>query len=153
MSLMTVKEVAAFLGVQEVRVERLERESLLVSKDKDTDGNPLFDSGDVERYKTLAERLGGSNLQKKGVIFSKSRPFYFLREATLVQVTLFALLLLIHVAQRATFKNRECSTAVRASNAILFMHRSLSAFSQLSEYLSLLPYRHFRCCPAMVSSG
>jgi len=52
MSLMTVKEVAAFLGVQEVRVERLERESLLVSKDKDTDGNPLFDSGDVERYKT-----------------------------------------------------------------------------------------------------
>ena len=49
MSLMTVKEVAAFLGVQEVRVERLERESLLVSKDKDTDGNPLFDSGDVER--------------------------------------------------------------------------------------------------------
>jgi hypothetical protein len=31
----------------------------LVSKDKDTDGNPLFDSGDVERYKTLAERLGG----------------------------------------------------------------------------------------------
>ena len=59
MSLMTVKEVAAFLGVQEVRVVRLERESLLVSKDKDTDGNPLFDSGDVERYKTLAERLGG----------------------------------------------------------------------------------------------
>jgi len=32
--------------------------------------------------------------------------FIFLREATLVQVTLFALLLLIHVAQRATFKNR-----------------------------------------------
>ena len=31
MGLMTVKEVAAFLGVQEVRVERLERESLLVS--------------------------------------------------------------------------------------------------------------------------
>ncbi|CAI4170941.1 conserved hypothetical protein [Alteromonas macleodii] len=32
--------------------------------------------------------------------------FIFLREATLVQVTLFALPLLIHVAQRATFKNR-----------------------------------------------
>ncbi len=59
MSLMTVKEVAAFLGVQEVRVERLERESLLVSKDKDTDGNPLF------------------NLQKKGVIFCKVTPFLF----------------------------------------------------------------------------
>tara|TARA_B100002049_G_C15789444_1_gene254163 strand:- start:88 stop:528 length:441 start_codon:yes stop_codon:yes gene_type:complete len=59
MSLMTVKEVAAFLDVQEVRVERLERESLLVSKDKDVDGNPLFDRDDVERYKQLAERLGG----------------------------------------------------------------------------------------------
>ncbi|BFT31675.1 hypothetical protein D210916BOD24_28510 [Alteromonas sp. D210916BOD_24] len=56
---MTVKEVAAYLGVQEVRVERLERESLLVSKEKDTDGNPLFDSADVDRYKQLAERLGG----------------------------------------------------------------------------------------------
>ena len=59
MSLMTVKEVAAYLGVKEVRVERLECESLLVSKEKDTDGNPLFDSGDVDRYKQLAERLGG----------------------------------------------------------------------------------------------
>ena len=59
MSLMTVKEVAAYLGVKEVRVERLERESLLVSKEKDTDGYPLFDSGDVDRYKQLAERLGG----------------------------------------------------------------------------------------------
>ncbi|ALM92939.1 hypothetical protein AOR13_3947 [Alteromonas stellipolaris LMG 21856] len=56
---MTVKEVAAYLGVQEVRVERLERESLLVAKEKDTDGNALFDSADVERYKVLAERLGG----------------------------------------------------------------------------------------------
>ena len=36
MSLMTVKEVAAYLGVKEVRVERLERESLLVSKEKDS---------------------------------------------------------------------------------------------------------------------
>ena len=42
MSLMTVKEVASFLGVQEVRVERLERESLLVSKDKDTDSPSLI---------------------------------------------------------------------------------------------------------------
>ncbi|MDO6568001.1 helix-turn-helix domain-containing protein [Alteromonas sp. 1_MG-2023] len=59
MSLMTVKEVATFLDVQEVRVERLERESLLVAKDKDAEGNPLFDSDDVKRYKVLAERLGG----------------------------------------------------------------------------------------------
>jgi hypothetical protein len=29
MSLMTVEQVAGFLGVQDVRVERLERESLL----------------------------------------------------------------------------------------------------------------------------
>lgn len=59
MSLMTVKEVATFLNVQEARVERLERESLLVSKEKDIEGNPVFDSADVERYKVLAERLGG----------------------------------------------------------------------------------------------
>ncbi|NDV92235.1 helix-turn-helix domain-containing protein [Alteromonas sp. 345S023] len=59
MSLMTVKEVAAYLDIQEGRVERLERESLLVAKGKDVDGNPLFDNSDVERYKQLAERLGG----------------------------------------------------------------------------------------------
>ncbi|MDM7861293.1 helix-turn-helix domain-containing protein [Alteromonas sp. ASW11-36] len=59
MSLMSVSEVAEFLGVQEIRVERLERESLLIAKEKDGSGKPLFDRGDVERYKTLAERLGG----------------------------------------------------------------------------------------------
>jgi len=59
MQLMTVKEVAAFLGVPEIRVQRLERESLLVAKEKDIDGNPMFASDDVDRYKQLAERLGG----------------------------------------------------------------------------------------------
>lgn len=59
MSLMSVTEVAEFLGVQEVRVERLEREHLLISKDKDEAGAPLFDRQDVEKYKELAERLGG----------------------------------------------------------------------------------------------
>lgn len=59
MSLMSVSEVAEFLGVQEVRVERLEREHLLVAKQKDAEGRPLFDRGEVERYKVLAERLGG----------------------------------------------------------------------------------------------
>ncbi|NMH60230.1 helix-turn-helix domain-containing protein [Alteromonas ponticola] len=59
MSLMTVKEVAAYLDIQEARVERLERESLLVAKKKDVDGNPMFERDDVERYKVLAERLGG----------------------------------------------------------------------------------------------
>ena len=49
MSLMTVEQVAEFLGVQNVRVERLERESLLPSAEKDA----------VEKYKILAERLGG----------------------------------------------------------------------------------------------
>lgn len=59
MALMTVSEVAEFLGVKELRVERLERESLLLSKDKDDSGSPLFDNNDVEKYKELAERLGG----------------------------------------------------------------------------------------------
>lgn len=59
MALMTVGQVAEFLAVQNVRVERLERESLLIAKDKDGSGNPLFDSADVEKYKELAERLGG----------------------------------------------------------------------------------------------
>ena len=59
MSLMTVQEVADFLDVQEIRVERLQRESLLVAKETDGNSNPLFDSVEVEKYKTLAERLGG----------------------------------------------------------------------------------------------
>ncbi len=59
MSLMSVAEVAEFLGVQEVRVERLERESLLISKGKDDEDKPLFEKADVERYKEFAERIGG----------------------------------------------------------------------------------------------
>lgn len=59
MSLMTVQEVASYLDIQDVRVERLERESLLMSKDKDSQGKPLFDKEDVERYKQFAERIGG----------------------------------------------------------------------------------------------
>ncbi len=59
MALMTVSEVAEFFGVQHTRVERLERESLLIAKAKDDSGSPLFERGDVEKYKDLAERLGG----------------------------------------------------------------------------------------------
>ncbi|AWB66646.1 helix-turn-helix domain-containing protein [Saccharobesus litoralis] len=59
MSLMSVSEVAEFLGIQEIRVERLERESLLVASDKDGEGKPLFKKEDVERYKVFAERIGG----------------------------------------------------------------------------------------------
>ncbi len=59
MALMTVDQVAEFLGVQAIRVERLARENLLVATDKDSAGKPLFNEEDVKRYKTLAERLGG----------------------------------------------------------------------------------------------
>lgn len=59
MALMTVDQVAEFLGVQAIRVERLARENLLVPADKDNNGKPMFDAEDVKRYKTLAERLGG----------------------------------------------------------------------------------------------
>ena len=59
MSLMTVSEVAEFLGVKAFRVERLERESLLISTEKDANGSPMFERRDVEKYKQLAERLGG----------------------------------------------------------------------------------------------
>lgn len=59
MSLMTVIQVAEFLGVQNVRVERLERESLLPAAEKDANGSPLFKKESVEKYKVIAERLGG----------------------------------------------------------------------------------------------
>ena len=59
MSLMSIEEVANYLGVQPIRVERLEREHLLIATSKSDDGKPLFDEGDVSRYKQLAERLGG----------------------------------------------------------------------------------------------
>lgn len=57
--LMTVDEVAAFLKVQPARVERLSRENLLVAAENDADGKPLFAEEDVQRYKVLADRLGG----------------------------------------------------------------------------------------------
>ena len=56
---MSVADVAAFLNVSDLRVERLARERLLIAKTNDASGKPLFDPGDVQRYKTLAERLGG----------------------------------------------------------------------------------------------
>lgn len=59
MALMSVQEVANFLGVQPSRVERLQRESLLLSRSQDDEGQPLFDQLQVEAYQQLAERLGG----------------------------------------------------------------------------------------------
>ncbi|ATC93419.1 MerR family transcriptional regulator [Pseudoalteromonas tunicata] len=59
MALMTIEQVAEYLGVQVERVKRLERESLLIGKDKDDAGNAMFNEDDVQRYKELAERIGG----------------------------------------------------------------------------------------------
>lgn len=59
MSLMTVSDVAKFLGVQEARVTRLERERLLVSVPDSDPDKPMFDQDAVAKYKELAERLGG----------------------------------------------------------------------------------------------
>ncbi len=59
MALMTVAEVAAYLAIQDIRVERLARENLLVAAGKDEQGKPVFAEDDVKRYKILAERLGG----------------------------------------------------------------------------------------------
>lgn len=59
MSLMTVNEVASYLGLHDGRVERLAREHLLVAKDKGADGKPLFSKQDVENYKKIADRIGG----------------------------------------------------------------------------------------------
>ena len=58
MVLITAMQVTELLGVSNERFERLIREKLLISKDKDAEGNALFDKKDVEKYKTLAERLG-----------------------------------------------------------------------------------------------
>lgn len=59
MALMTVAQVAEFLGVQVSRVERLEREHLLVARQKSDDGSALFEEEDVKKYFELAKRLGG----------------------------------------------------------------------------------------------
>ena len=59
MTPMTTEQVAEFLNVKVERVKRLARENLLVAKDQDAQGNPIFDKEDVEKYKELAKRLGG----------------------------------------------------------------------------------------------
>ena len=41
MALMTVTEVATFLAIQDIRVERLARENLLVAAGKDDNGKPM----------------------------------------------------------------------------------------------------------------
>ncbi|KKO46249.1 hypothetical protein WG68_05610 [Arsukibacterium ikkense] len=59
MSLMSVQQVAEYLGIPDIRVERLARENLLVAAETDDSGKPMFNEDDVKRYKVLAERLGG----------------------------------------------------------------------------------------------
>lgn len=53
-----VEQTAEFLGISETRVKRLARESLLNNIGGDTE-TPIFNAGDVQRYKELAERIGG----------------------------------------------------------------------------------------------
>ncbi|KZN28711.1 helix-turn-helix domain-containing protein [Pseudoalteromonas luteoviolacea] len=59
MTPMTTEQVAEFLSVKVERVRRLARENLLIAKDHDENGQPIFDKDDVEKYKELAKRLGG----------------------------------------------------------------------------------------------
>lgn len=59
MTPMNTEQVADFLGVKVERVKRLSRENLLVAREEDAQGEPVFDQTDVEKYKELAQRLGG----------------------------------------------------------------------------------------------
>lgn len=56
---MSTEQTAEFLGVKVERVKRLARESLLIAKSEDEDGEPQFDSAEVAKYKELAARFGG----------------------------------------------------------------------------------------------
>mgnify|MGYP000524822398 CR=1 FL=1 len=51
--------VTEFLGVKAERVKRLARESLLIAKSEDDNGEMQFDADEVAKYKELAERFGG----------------------------------------------------------------------------------------------
>lgn len=59
MKLISIAETAEILKIQEPRVERLIREHLLKTKDKDEKGNVLLDEDEVKAYKALADRIGG----------------------------------------------------------------------------------------------
>jgi len=56
---MSTEQVAEFLGVKAERVKRLARESLLIAKGEDANGDPQFDADEVAKYKELAARFGG----------------------------------------------------------------------------------------------
>jgi len=56
---MSVQEVAKFLSAQETRVLRLERQSLLLSSEKNAKNTPLFNKGFVAKCQALAQGLGG----------------------------------------------------------------------------------------------
>ena len=55
--LLTVDQVAEFLGITDVRVKRLTRESLL-NNVGDAD-KPMFKAEEIEKYKEFAARIGG----------------------------------------------------------------------------------------------
>jgi len=56
--LLTVAQVAEFLGITDVRVKRLTRESLLNNVGDDAD-NPMFKADEIKKYKEFAARIGG----------------------------------------------------------------------------------------------
>ncbi|MDP2559923.1 helix-turn-helix domain-containing protein [Psychrobium sp. 1_MG-2023] len=56
--ILTVEQTAEFLGITDVRVKRLVRESLLNNVSDDAE-NPQFKADEVKRYKELADRIGG----------------------------------------------------------------------------------------------
>jgi len=56
--LLTVDQAAEFLGITDVRVKRLTRESLLNNVSDDSE-NPMFKADEVKKYKELAARIGG----------------------------------------------------------------------------------------------
>ena len=53
MSLMSTEQVAEFLGVKEERVKRLARESLLIAKSEDENGEPQFDADEVAKLSLI----------------------------------------------------------------------------------------------------
>ncbi|OFA32682.1 hypothetical protein BAE46_02675 [Glaciecola punicea] len=53
------QEVANFLSAQETRVLRLERQSLLLSSEKNAENKPLFNKGFIAKCQDLAQGFGG----------------------------------------------------------------------------------------------
>ena len=71
MSLMSTEQVAEFLGVKAERVKRLARESLLIAKSEDENGEPVkFENGNIPR----PSHWGGYIVMPKSIEFWQGRP-------------------------------------------------------------------------------